>query len=208
MADFPRSYAFSNLDDVSLSPCAILPGLNPRSIFFLQISWGTKQDSIVETDLGAVIQDSESQVDVEMFTEAADVNSMYEEALLNLKHRKAAAPRVPAVLGHAEEEQIAKDYYANVRTNVSFVCFFCLAVNIKCAIGVVELGVVQCELFCGCSKRDRLKFGSRDCSLWQSSVVLTPPARSAMTRPLTGQRGICYLSLALQRWPIQLYVFC
>ncbi|KAG6899842.1 hypothetical protein C0993_006360, partial [Termitomyces sp. T159_Od127] len=48
-------YAFSNLDD---------------------ISWGTKQDTGPDTDLGAVMQDSHSQVDLEMLTEAADVNGI------------------------------------------------------------------------------------------------------------------------------------
>ncbi|KAF8070711.1 chitin synthase, partial [Lyophyllum atratum] len=91
-------YAFSNLDD---------------------ISWGTKQDNLPETDLGAVIQDSHSQVDVEMLTEAADVNSIYEEALTNLRTRKpVAAKGVGGAPSLAEKEQAAKDYYANVRTNV------------------------------------------------------------------------------------------
>ncbi|EDR11492.1 glycosyltransferase family 2 protein, partial [Laccaria bicolor S238N-H82] len=91
-------YAFSNLDD---------------------ISWGTKQDSTPERDLGAVIQDSHSQVDVEMLTEAADVNSIYEEALMNLRDRvpveKTQGKGLPTL---AEKEANAKDYYANVRTNV------------------------------------------------------------------------------------------
>jgi chitin synthase len=72
----------------------------------------------VETDLGAVIQNSESQVDVEVLAEATDVNDLYEESLLNLKHRKAIPPK-SGPPGNAEREQIAKDYYANVRTNVS-----------------------------------------------------------------------------------------
>jgi chitin synthase len=104
----------------------LLTFLSPSSrlIPTCQISWGTKQDSIVETDLGAVIQDSHSQVDVEVLAEAAHVNSMYEEALLNLKHRKAVTPKpLPAVINHVEQEQIAKDYYANVRTNVSSYSF-------------------------------------------------------------------------------------
>ncbi|KAI0769728.1 chitin synthase-domain-containing protein [Trametes elegans] len=89
-------YAFANLDD---------------------ISWGTKQDHEVNTDLGAVIQNSNSQVDLEVPTDAADVNSLYEEALDNLKNRKplAKASTGPST---AEKEQLAKDYYANVRTNV------------------------------------------------------------------------------------------
>jgi chitin synthase len=82
-----------------------------------QISWGTKQDDVIETDLGAVIQDSLSQVDVEMLADAADVNRLYEDSLENLKTRKPVDKKKtkPSVM---EMEQAAKDYYASVRTNV------------------------------------------------------------------------------------------
>ncbi|KAJ7901773.1 glycosyltransferase family 2 protein [Mycena olivaceomarginata] len=89
-------YAFSNLDD---------------------ISWGTKQDSIVEADLGAAVQNIHAQVDVEMATDKADVNNIYEEALSNLKTRKPAFSKNTA-MSNSEKDQAAKDYYANVRTNV------------------------------------------------------------------------------------------
>jgi chitin synthase len=55
-----------------------------------------------------------------MLTEAADVNSLYEEALDNLKNRKPAAKKSKAPVSLAEKEQNAKEYYANVRTNVRF----------------------------------------------------------------------------------------
>ncbi|THH21774.1 hypothetical protein EUX98_g8282 [Antrodiella citrinella] len=90
-------YAFANLDD---------------------ISWGTKQDNIVETDLGAVIQNSNSQVDVEVLADAADVNAMYEDSLLNLKDRKPVVQKLILPQSDAEKEQMAKEYYASVRTNV------------------------------------------------------------------------------------------
>ncbi|KAF8210175.1 chitin synthase-domain-containing protein [Mycena galopus ATCC 62051] len=89
-------YAFSNLDD---------------------ISWGTKQDSIETTDLGAVVQDMHAQIDVEMATDKADVNNIYEEALSNLKTRKPAFSH-SAPMSNTEKDQLVKDYYANVRTNV------------------------------------------------------------------------------------------
>jgi len=88
-----------------------------QSHVHLQISWGTKQDTTVDTDLGAVIQDSHSQVDVEMLAEAADANELYEDALQNLKHRMPVS-RGNATVSIAEREQVAKDYYASVRTNV------------------------------------------------------------------------------------------
>jgi chitin synthase len=69
-------------------------------------------------DLGAVIQDSQSRVDVEMITEEADANALYDEATNNLKYRapviRADANRVLTM----DKEQAARDYYANVRTNV------------------------------------------------------------------------------------------
>ncbi|KIK67113.1 glycosyltransferase family 2 protein [Collybiopsis luxurians FD-317 M1] len=89
-------YAFSNLDD---------------------ISWGTKQDS-VEIDLGAVMPNGKSQVDVEMLSTAADVNEIYQEAIENLKQRKKVKKPTSSTNNAAEKEQAAKDYYANVRTNV------------------------------------------------------------------------------------------
>lgn len=105
-----------------------------------KISWGTKGDSTPESDLGAVIQDKHSQVDVEMLAEAADQDSVYEEALMNLKNR---VPKDGVVLydekggvvgtkigkkdgmSAVEKETAAKDYYANVRTNVGFVSDSC-----------------------------------------------------------------------------------
>ncbi|KAF9010650.1 glycosyltransferase family 2 protein [Cyathus striatus] len=91
-------YAFSNLDD---------------------ISWGTKQDATPEVDLGVVIQDKHSQVDVEMLSEPADINSLYEESLANLRDRVPIEKRKgPKERSQAEKEQSAMDYYANVRTNL------------------------------------------------------------------------------------------
>jgi len=81
---------------------------------FQQISWGTKQDDTIETDLGAVIQDSHSQVDVQVL---ADANQMYEDSIVNLKTRKPVEKKTRR--NFAEKEQAAKDYYASVRTNVS-----------------------------------------------------------------------------------------
>ncbi|KAH9062450.1 chitin synthase-domain-containing protein [Lactarius vividus] len=90
-------YAFANLDD---------------------ISWGTKGEDAVEMDLGAVIQDSQSRVDVEMITEEADANALYDEATNNLKYRAPVIRPDAGRVQSAEKEQAAKEYYASVRTNV------------------------------------------------------------------------------------------
>ena len=68
-----------------------------------------------------------------MLTEVADVNSIYEEALSNLRDRVPIDNgKGKGLLSVVEKEHAAKDYYANVRTNVllvwvlSNVCIFSL----------------------------------------------------------------------------------
>ncbi|KAI6134500.1 glycosyltransferase family 2 protein [Pisolithus croceorrhizus] len=99
-------YAFSNLHD---------------------ISWGTKQDMVPDKDLGTAVQDSHSQVDIEMLAEAADANGIYEDALEGLRASKFAnggsgdSKRIRPerkVMNEREREMAAMDYYADVRTNV------------------------------------------------------------------------------------------
>ncbi|KAH8982703.1 chitin synthase-domain-containing protein [Lactarius akahatsu] len=85
-------YAFANLDD---------------------ISWGTKGEDTVEMDLGAVIQDSQSRVDVEVITEEADANALYDEATNNLKYRAPVIRPDAGRVQSAEKEQAAKEYYAS-----------------------------------------------------------------------------------------------
>lgn len=83
----------------------------------MQISWGTKQDTVVETDLGAAIQNSNSQVDVEVHADSG--NDIYQGALQTLRDRKRVPKAAPTTLTTAEREQAAMDYYASVRTNVN-----------------------------------------------------------------------------------------
>ena len=64
------------------------------------------------------MQNSQSQVDLEILTEPADINKMYEDTLKNLRTRKPVEKPNP-VFTESEKEQQVKDYYANVRTNVS-----------------------------------------------------------------------------------------
>ena len=71
-------------------------------------------------DLGAVIQDSHSRVDVEMITEEADANALYDEATSNLKYRAPVIRPDSGRVQTAEKEQAAKEYYASVRTNARF----------------------------------------------------------------------------------------
>ena len=68
------------------------------------------------------MQNSNSQVDVEVLADAADVNAMYNDSLLNLKDRKPVIKGSVVPHSEAERELLAKEYYAGVRTNVSCRC--------------------------------------------------------------------------------------
>ena len=68
-------------------------------------------------DLGAVIQDSHSHMDVEMITEDADANAPYDEATSNLKYRAPVIRPDSGRIQAAEKEQAAKEYYTSVPTN-------------------------------------------------------------------------------------------
>jgi chitin synthase len=83
-------YAFANLDD---------------------ISWGTKGDTAVAEDLGAVTQNLHAQVDVEVFAAADDVNAIYADALETLRAKKfdTKPKEVERVRSTAEKESAAKD---------------------------------------------------------------------------------------------------
>ena len=74
---------------------------------FCQISWGTKQDDTIEADIGAVIQDTHSQADVEV---QVDAHQTYGDSIANLKTREPVERW--ASKNVAEKEQAAKDYYA------------------------------------------------------------------------------------------------
>jgi chitin synthase len=75
------------------------------------ISWGTKGDNVIHTDLGAAMGHGKgSTVELEMPSEQLDIDSGYDEALRNLRDRiEVPAPPV-------SESQQQEDYYKNVRT--------------------------------------------------------------------------------------------
>ncbi|KFY48989.1 hypothetical protein V495_00848 [Pseudogymnoascus sp. VKM F-4514 (FW-929)] len=75
------------------------------------ISWGTKGDNTVRTDLGtAVSKHKGSTVELEMPSEQLDIDSGYDEALRNLRDRIEVPEKGPS------EETAQEDYYRAVRT--------------------------------------------------------------------------------------------
>jgi len=65
-----------------------------------------------------VVQDKHQQVDIEVVAELP--NDHYMEALENLRTRKPLInSSTVRLISDAEKEQDARDYHANIRTNVS-----------------------------------------------------------------------------------------
>ena len=109
------------------------------------ISWGTKQEGAIETDLGAVVQDRNFQVDLEMASSSAEES--YAKALESIKRMQPIQQR-EKVLTIAEQQQAAKDYYASVRTNVSVQIRVCNH-HTKAFVsrtGSHRMGTLQCKL--------------------------------------------------------------
>ncbi|KAG9238516.1 class 2 chitin synthase [Amylocarpus encephaloides] len=75
------------------------------------ISWGTKGDNVIHTDLGSAQgRGKGTTVELEMPSEQLDIDSGYDEALRNLRDR------VEVPVPDISEAQQQEDYYKSVRT--------------------------------------------------------------------------------------------
>ena len=73
------------------------------------VTWGTKGDNVIRTDLGGAVGKGET-VELEMPSEQLDIDSGYDEALRNLRDRLEVPE--PGL----SEAQMQEDYYKSVRT--------------------------------------------------------------------------------------------
>lgn len=86
------------------------------------VSWGTKGDNVMKTDLGVAKASKNGVVELDMPSEQLDIDSGYDEALRNLRDR-IEAPKTAV-----SEAQMQEDYYRAVRTYVVIVWLTCNAV--------------------------------------------------------------------------------
>ena len=86
------------------------------------ISWGTKGDNIVSTDLGAAKAGKSGTVELEMPSEQLDIDSGYDAALRNLRDRIEVPEAPPSA------QQMQEDYYRGVRTYMVTIWLFCNAI--------------------------------------------------------------------------------
>ncbi|KAF9900434.1 Chitin synthase, class 1, partial [Lobosporangium transversale] len=76
------------------------------------ISWGTKGDTSVNTDLGVAKKTSEGGVEVAMPTDSHDINNAYDEAVSSL------SIKTPEVKQERSVKEKQEDYYREIRTRV------------------------------------------------------------------------------------------
>ncbi|KAF8445436.1 chitin synthase-domain-containing protein [Kalaharituber pfeilii] len=102
------------------------------------VSWGTKGDNTVNTDLGAAQGGASADtVELEMPSEQLDIDSGYDEALRNLRDKLEVPTAVPS------EAQEHEDYYRAVRTYMVVIWMVAngvLAMGITEAFGVEQVG--------------------------------------------------------------------
>lgn len=96
------------------------------------VSWGTKGDNTINTDLGAAIsgtKGNDEMVELEMPSGQLDIDSGYDEALRNLRDRLEVPQEPPSVTQEHE------DYYRAVRTYMVVVWMV--------ANGVLAMGITE-----------------------------------------------------------------
>lgn len=101
------------------------------------ISWGTKGDNVVSTDLGAAKAGKGGTVELDMPSEQLDIDSGYDSALRNLRDRIEVPENPPSAA------QMQEDYYRGVRTYMVTIWMFCnaiLAMSISEAYGTKSVG--------------------------------------------------------------------
>ncbi|KAF2423484.1 chitin synthase, class II [Tothia fuscella] len=102
------------------------------------VSWGTKGDNVIRTDLGSAKgKGTGGIVELEMPSEQLDIDSGYDEALRNLRDR-IEVPTPPV-----SEAQAQEDYYRAVRTYMVIVWLVCnaiLAMSVSEAYSTTTVG--------------------------------------------------------------------
>lgn len=94
------------------------------------VTWGTKGDNAINTDLGTARIINGSVVELEMPSEQLDIDSGYDAALRNLRDRlEVPEPPVP-------ESQLQEDYYRAVRT---YMVSIWMIANVILAMAVSEV---------------------------------------------------------------------
>lgn len=90
------------------------------------LSWGTKEEDVTEVDIveAKVLKDDSNKVKVELY-QGSDAEGSYEDALTNLRIRKAVPDRAQDV------SKVQEDYFKEVRTVVVLCWLICNLVYVS-----------------------------------------------------------------------------
>lgn len=94
------------------------------------VTWGTKGDNVINTDLGAAKTINGSTVVIEMPSEQLDIDSGYDAALRNLRDRLEVPEPPPS------DSQLQEDYYRAVRT---YMVSIWMVANVVLGMAVSEI---------------------------------------------------------------------
>lgn len=80
------------------------------------VSWGTKGDNVIHTDLGAAVSAGKGEkgdiVEVEVPSEQLDIDAAYDDALANVRERRPIAEK------KVNASTLKEDYYREIRTRL------------------------------------------------------------------------------------------
>lgn len=80
------------------------------------MSWGTKGDNVIHTELGAAVSAGKGEkgdfVEVEVPSEQLDIDAGYDDALANLRERRPISEKA------VSESTLKEDYYREIRTRL------------------------------------------------------------------------------------------
>ena len=80
------------------------------------MSWGTKGDNVIHTELGAAVSAGKGEkgdiVEVEVPSEQLDIDAAYDDALANVRERRPIAEKP------VNESTLKQDYYREIRTRL------------------------------------------------------------------------------------------
>ena len=114
------------------------------------VSWGTKGDNVIHTELGAAVSAGKGEkgdiVEVEVPSEQLDIDAAYDDALANVRERRPIAEKP------VNESTLKEDYYREIRTRLVLIW---IVSNATLAMALTEVystglsgtnGYLKCEL--------------------------------------------------------------
>jgi chitin synthase len=150
---FPPVHIAPSVFRVYFTDLRILQHVDPLQVAVSNIrhdvSWGTKGDNVIHTELGAAVSAGKGEkgdfVEVEVPSEQLDIDSGYDDALANLRERRPIPDEA------VNESTLKEDYYREIRTRLVLIWIvsnatLAMALTEVYTTGISETnGYLKCE---------------------------------------------------------------